>query len=202
MNQEYSKYEVLEITKERKAFKFLIEKKYWQSFTVENEKFSVLEAGLQIYFEELPKGINAYNQVPWSIKWERNSFREDGEVKYAHSGMLQVDEKYRNIGLGSYLLDSLTQWAQEKFNESVVNIHIVHKDYTDVEESLIQHFYGKRNLNNGVKISEVRTFLMESKDVRIISAIDYLLELFKENMRLDNDIRSIVRNESVLRKTD
>ena len=27
------------------------------------------------------------------------------------------------------------------------------------------------------------------------------MELFKENMRLDNDIRSIVRNESVLRKT-
>lgn len=195
MKQEYNEYEILEIeTESKRVFKFLIKKLYWQSFIVENDKFSVSKEGLKIYFEKLPKDINTYNRVPWSIKWKRDFLRKNGEVKYAHSGMLKVDKKYRNIGLGSYLLDSLTQWAQENFNESTVNIQIVHEDYTDVPKSVIERFYGKRNLYNGVRVSEVKTFFKESEKFKVTSAVDYLLEIFKENLKLNENIDGLNKN--------
>ena len=202
MDQEYSKYEVLK-TRKSKELVFLIKKIYWQKFAVENGKFCVLDAGLKIYFSEFSKGTNKYNKVPWSIKCERSFIKGiDDKVKYAYFGVLQVDEEYRDNGLGSYLLDSLTQWAQDNFNESIVDIQIVGEGYTDSSESLIKHFYSKRNISSGVKVSEVNTFLEESQKsgkIEVISVENYLLELFENNLKLEGENAGLGKGKGELK---
>ena len=189
-------------------YHFLIKKVFSYKYFALGENIFDQEETLKIYYADLSYRDIRFQNPPWSIKWESSGlFKNTPEtrvihtVKYADGGPFQVKKEYQNIGLGSYLIDSLTLWAKERCCDFYVDIHIIGPDYTADPPEKINHFYSKRNLEQGMKVSEIKTFFFDSGKGEILPIDNFVPEIFYERNNLQRKLgRAREFNHELLHK--
>jgi hypothetical protein len=157
-------------------------KKYDYTLTIEDEivlyyrKILVINKEndkLQIEFcktSEYSKGWSAKYKCMWDGETPNSN-----RIAFANKGVYEIEEELQNKDLGSYLLREILLWGKQNYENAIANISTYNASDEDHEKR--EHFYGKANLEAGVKIEDTITDLGNIKKLEIISCEDFINNL-------------------------
>lgn len=138
---------------------------------------------------------STYRNPGWSAKFSDSSFRDYQRIEFAKHGVFDVEEKYENSGLGSYLLDSLLIWSQQISLTATVDINRggVPSDDENYRQKL-KHFYDKRNIFRNIPIGETIPCMDDTKrKIEEIESDEAILKLSETINNMDRELKDFYR---------
>jgi hypothetical protein len=137
-----------------------------------------------------------YKRPGWSVKFCDSTFEIYRRFEFAKYGVFEVEKEYQNSGLGSYLLDSLLIWCQEKSLTAKVDID--RRGVPSHDENYhenIKHFYDKRNIFRDIPIGETIPCMEDTKrKIEEIESDEAIMKLTDTVNEMDRELRDFYRH--------